>query len=146
MHSKNMCTHLYTQIMNLYLSVYVHGIFHFFHCQLIANICFMLSKKPQKSPKVQKTYTHLSQSLQQHPHQREAVYAIFKVLKVIQYRTIYIYIQKGLVLFQKQFLKARSILPTGWQGILPLCRDSLESEQYRFPTAVNRQRDVYYLI
>lgn len=73
MRSKNMCTHLYTQIMYLYLRVYVHRIFHFYHCQLIANICFTLSKKPKKSSKVQKTHTHWSYSLQKHSHQREAV-------------------------------------------------------------------------
>lgn len=70
-----------------------------FTSQLIANICFTLSRKPEKSSKVQKTHTHLSYSLQKHPHQREAVYATFKVLKAIQYRSIYIYIQEGLDLF-----------------------------------------------
>lgn len=49
------------------------------------------------SSEVWKTHTHLSNSLQKHPHQREAVYATFKVLKVIQHRSIYIFIQEGLV-------------------------------------------------
>lgn len=105
-----MCAHISVHPDYVSVSVYVHRILHFYF-QLIANIYFTSSKKAKKCLLKHGKHIPVCQILCRSIHIREAVYATFEVLKVIQHRSIYIFIQEGLVFILEAVSKSQINTP-----------------------------------